>query len=496
MRLWNRTWVLFALALVPAMLYGQWAKTYTGIHRDIPIAMIQTPEGVFLCAGYTEPAIPLSPDGTTGWLVKISSNGGEAERWDFDADSPDDPDVERPAERILAFHATADGGYILGGSIVRGDGEDALGLQAREESGYAFGFMLKLNPNLEIEWQRIYGTSDGQTEDGFRAVRPTADGGYVAVGFTTSFGVGGRDFLVVKTDSLGQIDWQKAYGDVGDQEAGLVEPLPDGGYLVVGSTVSSGSPDALGPSDSLEASSVDIWALRLAAAGDIIWQRSFNFSSLDTATCMVPTPDGAFLIGGSTLADRGEEMEPDSDILLLKLDLDGFPVLQRAFGENRDEWMTGIINALEGRFMAVGAVEDGDNQDLLIMQIAATVQMDWLRDFGAGAVEDGISQEYAAAVSLTEEGEIIVAGSTSHLGAEAEDLLLLRMSSDGSIPNCELVGALSHLPHQDLVGVPMDTFVEFTAAGIVQQSLVFNVMSSTVDPIQDVCAPKKYLIRR
>jgi hypothetical protein len=490
MRSWNKLWVLIAVAFVPVMLYGQWAKTYTGINQDIPVALIQTPEGVFLCAGYMMPPASSLAEEVTGWLVRISSNGGEAERWDFHSHIPDDPGYDRPEDRFFAFHSTADGGYILGGSTGGRGGEDPEGQQAPGARGYAFGFMLKLNSNLESEWQQVYGSGDGQTENGFRAIRPTADGGYVAVGFTTSFGVGRSDFLVVKMDTLGQIVWQKSYGGVGDEEADLVEPLPDGGFLVVGST------DSFGSSDSLETPLVDIWALRLTSEGDIVWQKAFSFSPHDTATCMAPTQDGAFLIGGSILVDRGEDVEPDSDILLLKLDLDGIVVLQRAFGESRNEWMTNLINTPESKFMAVGGVESNDNQDLLIMQLADTVSMDWLRSFGAGAVEGGISQEFAAALTLTENGEIVVAGSTSHLGSEADDLLLLRMSSDGHIPNCEQVGMLTLLPQRDLVAVPQDTFVEFTAAGILPQNLVFSSVLSTVDSILDVCAPKKNLIRR
>ncbi len=492
----TRIWVWIAIAFVPVILYGQWAKTYTGINQEIPVALIQTSEGAFLCAGYMTPPMHSSAGESSGWLVKISSSGGEAERWDFTSVIPDDPDYGHPADRIYAFHSSGDGGYVIAGSTGESGGEDSFGHQVPGANGNAFGFILKLNSNLEIEWQRVYGAEDEQAENGFRSVRPTAEGGYIAVGFTSSFGVGGHDFLVVKMDTLGQIEWQKAYGADGDQEANLVEPLPDGGFLVVGSTAAYGSPDSFGSSDSLEKMLTAIWALRLTATGDIVWQRAFSFSPLDSATCMVPTEDGGFLIGGSTLVDRGEGLEPDSDLLLLKLDLDGIPVMQLAFGESRDEWMTNLINAPQGKFMAVGAVTGGDNQDLLIMQLSGTVQMDWLRSFGAEVVEDGISQEYASAVTLTDEGEIIVAGGTSRLGSHADDLLLLRMSSDGRIPNCELVGMLSHLPQRDLVGIPTDTFVEFTAAGIVQQSLVFSMTSSNVDTIQDVCAPKKYLIRR
>jgi len=52
----------------------------------------------------------------------------------------------------------------------------------------------------------------GEAEVGF-SVKETPDGGYVLAGNTNSYGAGGLDFWVLKTDSLGRIEWQKTYGD-------------------------------------------------------------------------------------------------------------------------------------------------------------------------------------------------------------------------------------------------------------------------------------------
>jgi hypothetical protein len=44
-------------------------------------------------------------------------------------------------------------------------------------------------------FQKVYG---GAAMDEGKSVRATADGGYIIAGTTTSYGVGGRDILVIK----------------------------------------------------------------------------------------------------------------------------------------------------------------------------------------------------------------------------------------------------------------------------------------------------------
>ena len=79
-------------------------------------------------------------------------------------------------------------------------------------SGLIFCFVLLFCFSLNGQWAKSYGgTGDERVYSSYQ----TADGGYVVAGYTTSFGEGGEDILVIKLDSSGTIEWQYTYGKAG-----------------------------------------------------------------------------------------------------------------------------------------------------------------------------------------------------------------------------------------------------------------------------------------
>ncbi len=93
-------------------------------------------------------------------------------------------------------------------------------------------------PNPDTLWTRTYG---GSSEDWDLSVQQTADGGYVLTGRTKSFGAGNYDVYLVKTNPLGDTLWTRTYGGNSDDEAWSVQQTTDGGFIVVGSTLSFGT---------------------------------------------------------------------------------------------------------------------------------------------------------------------------------------------------------------------------------------------------------------
>ena len=81
-------------------------------------------------------------------------------------------------------------------------------------------------------WTKTYG---GDSDDCGRAVCQTTDGGYIITGNTDSYGGGGIAVYLIKTDSLGDTLWTKAYGDNASNRWGnSVQQTADGGYIVTG----------------------------------------------------------------------------------------------------------------------------------------------------------------------------------------------------------------------------------------------------------------------
>ena len=120
---------------------------------------------------------------------------------------------------------TSDGGFIVAG-YTRSFG--ALGKDV---------WILKLNSDGEISWQKIYG---GAQDDYATGIRQTSDGGYVVSADTDSYGFGSGDIWALRLSSDGVIEWQTAFGGTSTEDSSSVHLKPDGGYFVVGSTTAFG----------------------------------------------------------------------------------------------------------------------------------------------------------------------------------------------------------------------------------------------------------------
>src|SRR5690349_5906699 len=128
-----------------------------------------------------------------------------------------------------------------------------------------------------IEWQHRYG---GSQEDFFRAVYQTFDGGYIAVGYSSStdgnitnhHGSNQKpDAWVVKMDAQGIIQWQRSYGGSNYDYGEDILLTPDGGYVFSGITWSED-----GDVSHLVGTCCATWFVKLNATGDIEWENTFN----------------------------------------------------------------------------------------------------------------------------------------------------------------------------------------------------------------------------
>ncbi|MEA3310925.1 MAG: hypothetical protein U9Q76_01765, partial [candidate division WOR-3 bacterium] len=82
-------------------------------------------------------------------------------------------------------------------------------------------------------WERTYG---GNGDDEGRSVQQTSDGGYIIAGETYSFGAGGYDVYLIKTDASGDTIWTRTYGGSKDDRGRSVQETSDGGYIIAGWT--------------------------------------------------------------------------------------------------------------------------------------------------------------------------------------------------------------------------------------------------------------------
>jgi uncharacterized delta-60 repeat protein len=208
----------------------QWAKTYGGTSNDYAYSVQQTSDGGYILAGWTYSFSASSDDIL---LIKTDANGDV--QWAKTYGGTD-------SDFAYSVQQTSDGGYILAG-LTRsfGAGSDDI-------------LLIKTDANGDIIWAKTYG---GTNDDLAYSVQQTSDGGYILAGLTRSFGAGYLDIFLIKTDANGNIQWAKTYGGTSRDEAYSVQQTSDGGYMVAGYTQSFG------------AGGYDIFLIKTDANGDM-----------------------------------------------------------------------------------------------------------------------------------------------------------------------------------------------------------------------------------
>jgi hypothetical protein len=136
-------------------------------------------------------------------------------------------------------------------------------------------YIVKLDASGSLQWSRTVG---GTANEYTNSIIQTTDGGYAAVGASSSFGAGYRDFYVVKLNSIGTLQWSKTVGGTSWEEATSIIQTTGGGYAVAGVTQSFG------------AGSYDMYIVKLDASGNTCGNSTSPTSSSSTGgTTTSPT---------------------------------------------------------------------------------------------------------------------------------------------------------------------------------------------------------------
>ena len=191
----------------------QWSKTYGGAADDEARSVEETTDGGFIISGFTQSY----GSGYQMYLIKTNSTGNVTWSKTFGGGG---------LELGYSVKQTSDGGYVL------------LGYSDSYGSGLVDVLLLKLTATGSISWSKTYG---GTADDYGLCIHITSDGGYIISGRTSSYGAGGGDYYLIKTDVNGVHQWSKAYGGTAIDQAGNVRQTADGGYILTGYTMSFGA---------------------------------------------------------------------------------------------------------------------------------------------------------------------------------------------------------------------------------------------------------------
>lgn len=250
--------ITFVYAQAPDIL---WTKTYGGAADDMGYSVQQTTDGGFVITGWTR---SYGSGDFNVYLIKTDADGNT--QWEKTYGGPDE-DIG------WSVMQTADEGYIVAGytcSFGHGDADM---------------YVIKTDSIGDTLWTNIYGGD--KTESGF-TLEGASDGGFVIAGRTLSFGAGHDDIYLIKIDSLGNLIWEKTYGGSAWDVAYSIRKLPDGGYIIAGYTTSYG------------VGGQDVYVVRTDSNGDSLWSRTYGGGVHDLASHVESAVDSGYIMIGYT----------------------------------------------------------------------------------------------------------------------------------------------------------------------------------------------------
>ncbi|MBA5628458.1 hypothetical protein [Moheibacter lacus] len=287
-----------------------WEKSFGYVGGDAGTVLTPTHDGGYLLTGVLD-AFASGGEGNTFnkhpggnyWMIKLDAQGNKEWSRHYGGYFTD-----------TAYGAiqTEDDGYIIVGS------SDSYEVELFDNKGTYDVWVIKIDQNGELVWNKNFG---GSGIDEARAITDSGDGNFIIIGDTRSNdqdvpeNKGSADLWMIKMNQDGEILWSKTYGGTGFDVGRSVMRTSDNGYLVSGSS-KSGDGDV-----GQNQGSNDAWILKTDSNGELLWQKSVGGTQLDFAFDAIQKPDNTIVAVGNSASSDGDISTNKGldDLLIIKL---------------------------------------------------------------------------------------------------------------------------------------------------------------------------------
>lgn len=300
------------------------------------------------------------------------------------------------------------GGYAICGQSGSSDGDISGSNGGRDI------WIINLDTDGEILWENSYGSS--LNEFGLQ-VRETTDNGLLVGGYVDN-GTGVFDITIYSLNQNGDVIWNKILGGTANDNFTALGELSDGNYMVVGESSSTDRDNNSNKGQS------DIWMIKLATDGNIIWEKSYGGSSPEFVHASFVALDEIVVVADS-YSDDGDLDLPltSNELWMIKVDINGAILINTTVSSSNGYALANAIyQKSDGDYLMTGSTEPND---LWVVGLSASIDILWEKAYNKSGLEKG------KGITETSDGKIGVVGFSKT--EEYENLWVLKLDADGNL---------------------------------------------------------------
>jgi hypothetical protein len=293
--------------------------------------------------------------------------------------------------------------------------------------------------SMETAHSKFLSVFGGVGDEWGNSVIQTANGDFLVAGATRSIDSGNQDMLVAKLDHYGRNVWTKTIGGPSEEECRTVLESSNGGFVLTGTTKSSG------------AGGEDLLVVKLDSSGNLIWAKTLGGQNDERWGRAVETSDKGIAIVGWTNSVGAY----DQNLLLTKVDSSGNHLWTRILGGSDEDRGYAVTEASDGGLVVTGYTLSygAGNEDLLLTKFDATGHHLWTKVLG------GPNYEHPYSLTEVRDDGFIVTGWTNSFGYNSDVLLLTKFDGSGNYLWAKLLSITGNVVGSSIIETDDDGLV-------------------------------------
>ncbi|MEP7169296.1 MAG: hypothetical protein ABI855_07985, partial [Bacteroidota bacterium] len=276
-----------------------------------------------------------------------------------------------------------------------------------------FVSLLLIQPAIAQNFQKVVG---GANEEYSNSIIHAYDGGYIMTGTTLSYGsmLGStEDIYVLKTDSLGTVQWTRTFGNADNDEAVWIEPYINNTYLICGTTFSSVGTVA------------HMFVMRLDLNGNILSLQQFSGFGREGANCIRATNDNGYIVAGKTSDGLNDQF------CIVKCDSIGSIQWSKAFSGPDQQNAFHVSQTSDSGFIVAGTSRYVNTwYTLYLVKLSSSGNLQWSKMYNTSPFN---SKCFVSRILQLQDGSFLLCGSSNAIGQPLTDILLMKLDSAGNI---------------------------------------------------------------